>query len=304
MPLSSLAENSVTRLLKADHPQRRVALVTQDGFYNWWLTYLFPYHGITTLNVTQMPRMPADYQRFMEAVGSNPLRYWQLAAVGYVLGPRELWEQARKTPQLQEAFELAHSYEVMPASTGVSVMEPRPGETGRHVVLRMNLPAPRYALFGAWKAAGDDEALRMLGSPSHRLWDHVLVAAENADGLPPPGAAGLTGRVDVVEYRSGRVRLRTEADVPVLLRAADKYHPAWTARVDGKTEPLRRVDFFFQGVFLPAGRHEVALAYAPSSRALNFQLAGIAVVMFSLLAVWLRRRADPKPGAAGADGTG
>ncbi|MFA7160940.1 MAG: hypothetical protein WC299_16715, partial [Kiritimatiellia bacterium] len=58
MPLKAFDENDVIRVLKSDQEYRRVALVSQDGFYNAWLTYLFPYHGIKAINVTQMPRMP------------------------------------------------------------------------------------------------------------------------------------------------------------------------------------------------------------------------------------------------------
>lgn len=71
LPLSALAENDIVRLLQTDQPDRRAALLMQDGFYNFWLTYLFPYHNIRTVNVTQMPRMPADYKRFLETVGRD-----------------------------------------------------------------------------------------------------------------------------------------------------------------------------------------------------------------------------------------
>jgi len=39
------------------------------------------------MNVTQMPRMPVEYKRYMEAVGGHALQYWQLSAVGYILAP-------------------------------------------------------------------------------------------------------------------------------------------------------------------------------------------------------------------------
>jgi len=42
MPLAALNENAVITLLKQDMPEHRVALVSQDGFYNWWLTFVFP----------------------------------------------------------------------------------------------------------------------------------------------------------------------------------------------------------------------------------------------------------------------
>ncbi|MEI7437977.1 MAG: hypothetical protein WCL16_14320, partial [bacterium] len=104
MPLSSLDENAVIRLLKADMPGHRVALLSQDGFYNWWLTYLFPYHDIKTINITQMPRMPTDYANYLGAVQRNPVRYWQLSAVGYVLAPAEIWNRLQRDQAWQTAL--------------------------------------------------------------------------------------------------------------------------------------------------------------------------------------------------------
>lgn len=215
MPLSVLKANPVIALLKKDMPERRVALVSQDGFYNWWLTYLFPYHGILTVNVTQMPRMPADYKAFLGAVSRNPLRLWQLSAVGYVLAPGQVWQQVRQDPAWSNAFELVYGYNIGPAEAGVSVMPVwdasvaagvdrgsdrrpvaakaiPPANVGQHVVLRLTRPAPRFALIGAVREVADADALQLLGSPQYELFREVLVA-------PVGGGAGEAGR----DYRGG-----------------------------------------------------------------------------------------------------
>jgi hypothetical protein len=122
MPRSALDANPVIAILKQDTPEHRVALVSQDGFYNSWLTFLFPYHGILTVNVTQMPRMPEDYKNFLGAVGRHPLRLWQLSAVGHVLAPAQVWQQIRHDPAWSNAFELVYGYNVGPSEAGVSVI--------------------------------------------------------------------------------------------------------------------------------------------------------------------------------------
>mgnify|MGYP007030119350 CR=1 FL=1 len=296
MPLAALDENEVLRLLKRDMPERRVALLSQDGFYNWWLTYLFPYHDIKTVNVTQMPRMPVDYERYLKAVGRNIVRHWQLGAVGYVLAPAQVWTQMRRDPAWGPAFEEVLAYNVVPADprrieAGFRVLPSTPAQPGQHVVLRLKLPAPRFALIAGWREAADEEALRSLAAPDWPLFEELLVAPESAAGLPPLEGRGPRGTVTLAAYRPGRMRLKTQSDAPALLRVSEKYDADWRAAVDGKPEPVRRVDFLFQGIYVPAGSHEVLLEYAPSRLGLWIQLGGLAGCGAAALALgWRQRR--------------
>ena len=53
-----LGENPAVSYLNANLGRGRVfVLEQQDPMFNQWLTYLFPYHGVTAFNVTQMPRI-------------------------------------------------------------------------------------------------------------------------------------------------------------------------------------------------------------------------------------------------------
>ena len=275
LPMSAMAENEVIRLLKADMPERRVALVSQSGFYNIWLTYQFPYHGIKTLNVTQMPRMPVDYQNFLETAGRHPLRLWQMAAVGYVLAPAQVWGQIQQDARMREAFELTYAYNVIHDEMAVSVIPATPANPGQHVVLRLKVPAPRYALIAGWEKVADAEALARLADETDPLFEKVRVAPESAEGLPASTGRGMTG---TVARRSGSARgivLDVAADQPAILRIASKYDPAWNVRVDGRLATLRRVDYIFQGVYIAPGRHEVVLSFAPPTWPLWCQGIGV-----------------------------
>ena len=302
MPLAAMEANPVIALLKQDIPEHRVALVSQDGFYNWWMTYLFPRHGILTVNVTQMPRMPSDYKAFLGTVGRNPLRFWQLSAVGYVLAPAQVWRQVQHDPAWSNAVGLVYGYDVGPAEAGVSVNPvltspaeanaPR-GRIGDHVVLRLLRPAPRFAVIGALRQAADDEALKLLGSPSYELFREVLVAPATAgDDRDRQAAqcaaltqAGIVGTCRLVNYRAGRMEIAVKADKPGILRVSEKYDKDWIATVDGQVAPVWRVDFIVQGVPVPAGEHQVVLRYAPVVWPLYVQGAAMLVVLGAV--VWL-----------------
>ncbi len=301
MPLSALEENAVTRLLKADMPEHRAALLSQDGFYNWWLTYLFPYLDIKTVNFTQMPRMPADYANYLAALQRNPTRYWQLAAVGHVLAPAELWNRLQHDRPWQTALTPVLRYDVTPEESGVRVIPAAPGAPGRHLVLRLTLPSPRYALVAGWRTMDDKSVLERLPNPAFTPFETVLVAPECAAGLPASASAGMTGSVERVSYRPGRVVLNVNAPQAAMLRAADKYDSDWKAWVDDSPAPVRRVDYIAQGVFIPAGRHTLRMEYAPVRWPLYIQGLGFLIVLGAALALMagaLRRRRETLRDAA------
>ncbi|MCA1808149.1 MAG: YfhO family protein [Lentisphaerae bacterium] len=295
MPRAALAENEVVRLLRQEQPDRRVALTSQDGFYNFWLSVLLPYHGIRTVNITQMPRMTRDYQRFLEAVGRHPLRFWQLLAVSHVLAPAQFWNQVSQDPSLREALEVVYAYNVAsgPGGAGVTVQPATGQQPGQHAVLRFKAPAPRYALVADWQVLDDEAALRRLVAPDFEVFNQVLVPPEWAEDLPPAPGEGAVGMVRRSVYRSGYIRLSVSCAVPAMLRISEKYNPQWRAWVNGEQQPVRRVDYLFQGVLLEPGLHEVTLRFAPPQWTLWLQLAALLVC---LAAAWRMLRAKPPSG--------
>jgi hypothetical protein len=285
MPLSSLDENPVISLLKKDMPVHRVALVSQEGFYNWWLTYMFPYHNIQAVNVTQMPRMPEDYKKFLTAVTRNPVRYWQLAAVGYVLAPVQVWDQLKKDPVAKEVFDLVYSYNAGQAESGVSVIPASLVHPGQHVVLRFKSPGPRYALIAGWESCSDQDTLQRLAAPSIAPFRRVLLAPECVTNVPSLTGEGIIGKVEALNYRSGLFHLKTTSEQAAILRVSEKFDKDWVAHVDGNPAPVLRVDFIFQGVYVPAGVHEVVLKYSPATWPLKVQIFGMLICLGA--GVWL-----------------
>jgi len=295
MPMSVLEENDVIRILKSDMPEHRVVLVSQDGFYNFWLTYVFPYYHILTMNVTQMPRMPLEYKRYLEAVGGHALRYWQLSAVGYILAPAQIWGQIQGDPIMKDAFEIVYAYNVAPAAMGVTVISATPTAPGQHVVLRLKKPNPRFALIAGWQKAEDDEALRQLAASDFVPFQKVLVAPEDTTGLPEPTGTGIVGQVQMAEYRPGYMKLKVSSDRPAILRVSEKYDRDWRAWIDQQSVPVRRVDFICQGILVPSpGLHEVVLKYAPGKKQLIWQWLGILICLGAGIGIIINAKAQKR----------
>ena len=285
MPDSALAENHVTRLLKSGVPEKRAALASQDGFYNFWLTYLFPYHGISTVNITQMPRMPEDYKQFLGALRMNPFRLWQLSAVGYVLGPSGLWGQISNDPVLKDAFDIVFAYNVVSSSGVITVLPASQSQPGQHCVLRLKKASPRFVLLGQWQIVEDPEALRLLASNDFPLFEGALISTDSAGGLPNPMGQGIIGSVQLVDYHPGFIKLKASTHLPALLRVSEKYDKDWNVTVNGQTAPLRRVDYLFQGVFVEPGVNEVIFSYAPETWTLAVQLVGMLICVGAVICI-------------------
>jgi hypothetical protein len=284
LPGSLIAENDVTRILKQQLGVQRVALTTQESFYNSWLTYLFPYHDIRAFNITQMPRMPEEYSRFLGTLGKNPLRMWRLAGVTHLMGP------AQVTAQLPAGeYETVFSYNVSGTPEGdILVFPATAARPGQQVILRDRQPAPRFALIAGWKKASDDAALAELADPKVPMFGNVLLAPDA--NVPASSGQGITGTVEVLSYKAGYVRLRTQSEHAAMLRIADKFDPGWRAALDGQSAAVLRADYLFQAVYVPAGMHEVELKFTVPNQTLWLQFAGMAVCAGAAIFVILPKK--------------
>ncbi len=295
LPAEAIADNEVIRVLKSAQPQERTALVSQDGFYNHWLTYLFPYHGIQAVNFTQMPRMPVDYQQFLQALGSQPLRLWQLFSVRHVVAPSAFLDAIARDPAARDLLEPVLRFKTEPADGFVRVVTTADTTTPHHVVLKMKATSPRIRLAAGW-VAGEDlpRILKLLQTTHNPISDPVLIDPVHAVGLPPMSGSGSAGEAVLKTYRAGRMEIHTRAEAPALLRVTEKYDAGWTALVDGHPEPVRRCDFVFQCIQVPAGEHDIVLQYAPPSSGMWIQLVTMGVGAGLLGAVVSRARRSGK----------
>ncbi len=80
-------------------------------------------------------------------------------------------------------------------------------------------------------------------------------------GGPPVGAASAT--LEILQRTPSRLRAAVACDGPCLLVLAQPWAPGWKASVDGRSVHPVLADLAGLGVVVPAGRHEVELAYHP-----------------------------------------
>jgi uncharacterized membrane protein YfhO len=101
---------------------------------------------------------------------------------------------------------------------------------------------------------------------------------------PPEAIAGMRstasgGSVTLRSYRNGTVDLRTRTPEPAVLVARHKWHPGWTAYVDGQPVPLLRAVGMYMAIVLPAGEHEVRLRYHEPGLRTGLAIAGAWLIL-------------------------
>ncbi len=285
MPASWIAANPVTETLKQELGANRVATLRQDGFYNLWLTYLFPYQGIRAFNFTQMPRMPDEYKKLLTAFQRDPFRLWQAGGVGVVLMPAEAYAQIAAQDAGRQLLRRQLAFDVF--SSPENEIQTVVSDAGQHV-LAVLAPekAGRFRLVGGTRRfASAESALAWVADPKQPLFEQVAVHDAEA---PDVAGSGNAGTVRVLRISASVIELDVEALAPAVLRCADRFDSDWMAAINGNPVPVFRADFCMMGVAVPPGRHTIRLEYRPSPTLLYVQLAGYALLAGLLLAAaWL-----------------
>lgn len=276
MPRSYIEANALTDFLKTNIGLQRVALLSQQGINNIWITYLLPYNRIPSFNFDQMPRMANDYKALLTAGQRDPLTMWRFSAVTYIMAPSNA-EKQLATAGCKKAF----AYGIADAGNGeIKIL---PGASGPLAVYELLNTLPRYALFAGSKKGSDDHALASMSD-----FSRIIIPDDST--LPELNGAGQSGSVEVVSYRAGKVKLHISTEVPSILRCAERYDPRWRASLDGKRVDVSRVDFLCQGVYIPAGDHVVIIEYTPSHLFFFMQCVGYLILSASLVVIILRRK--------------
>lgn len=65
------------------------------------------------------------------------------------------------------------------------------------------------------------------------------------------------GKVNIQNYSSNNVVLKTNTSGNAFLVLTDSYYPNWNALVDGKKTKIYLTDYNFRGIIVPKGQHEV-----------------------------------------------
>jgi hypothetical protein len=127
----------------------------------------------------------------------------------------------------------------------------------------------------------DDAAtLQALASTNFRPRAVVYLPIEARESVS--AAADPEGRILSSEVTASACRFETEASRPAMLVVAQSWYPCWAAEIDGRAAPLLRANYAFQSLPVPAGRHEVRLAYKDTLFGIGAIVSLVSLVLCAL----------------------
>lgn len=111
----------------------------------------------------------------------------------------------------------------------------------------------------------------------------VYLAAE--EGLPAAPAKPCRARLLSQRLTSHRIEAEIEAEDQAMVVIAQTYHHGWNATVDGATVPLRRANYAFQALTVPAGRHRIVLEFRDRTFTRGLAVSGLSAALCLVLLV-------------------
>jgi len=134
-----------------------------------------------------------------------------------------------------------------------------------------------------------DQVAAFMASPAFQ--PARLAALEEPVGPLSAAPKAFQARARAVRLEPTRMEFEAWAsDAALLVVNAAAYDPGWAATLDGKTVQVYAADQMFQAIYLPRGKHRVALRYDSVSYAIGRQVSLAAVFVVVLLILWRYRR--------------
>lgn len=282
-----------------------------------WAQHLFYYYNVQSLNITQLPRKPADLKAFEDALKPHAeadfsrllLRRWQLTNTRYLLGTLHflefydrLLDPGQHRLRVVERFNFAFRPGAVPPLTTAD-FQAVPAPDGPFALLEFTGALPRARLYSRWQVATNDQAaLSQLVSASFDPEQSVLVGGESPAATLPPGVNPDAGTVEFASYAPKHLVLQANAAVPSVLLLNDRFDPYWNVRVDGQPAKALRCNFIMRGVYLAPGVHRIEFHFQPPIPTLYVSLValGFGLLLLSFVTVSACRNRAGDPPLAGA----
>lgn len=100
-------------------------------------------------------------------------------------------------------------------------------------------------------------------------------------------------RINSTTILSHEIRAQTQSSTNSLVVIAQTHYPAWKAYVDGKPAPLLRANHAFQAIEVPAGEHNIRLAYEDTKFRNGLIVSSVTLIAWLAMFYHTRRAVEP-----------
>jgi hypothetical protein len=142
------------------------------------------------------------------------------------------------------------------------------------------------------------DTVRGLLSPSFNSKEIVYLPPDLKESVKARSAAA---EIISSSLSSSKGTIRTRATEPSLVVIAQSWYHRWQATVDGRPSPIWRANHAFQAVEVPAGEHEVKLAYQDRPFHWGALISGATLATCGLGWFSTKRRSENDEPAAATD---
>ena len=113
----------------------------------------------------------------------------------------------------------------------------------------------------------------------HQAVADAKFKSQLGEAIPQDTASVVT----ITEYEPNRLKYNVNTGKGGVLVFSEIYYPGWTATVDGEPVELGRVDYILRALNIKPGKHEVELAFFPTSVNTTETIAYLAYVVLLLI---------------------
>lgn len=253
-PTTGYDHPQIVEFLKNDPDFFRIDSRTDIG--DVWQPNLALMAGLYDVNGVDNPLVVADVVRYWEGSGGRSTQLYDLLGVRYVLGSKNVtldWDK----------FSLAFD--------GDATVN----------VYRNETAMPRaFVVHRAVVAAGHEDAWSRIHEPEFDPATTVILEG----GQPLHVPAAEPAQVRVVRYESGMLEIEVDSPAEGYLVLSDPYYPGWRAEVNGEPAMIRRANYVFRAVAVPAGSQRVTMSYRPGTWLVGFGISTLTVLVLLILA--------------------
>ncbi len=271
--LDGFSHPQVVKFLKSNKEPFRIDSAT--NVYDVWQPGTNLNNSIADVQGLFNPMTLADFLTYWNSMGSRSSTTYDLLNARYIVAHKDVvldWSKYRA---------------VLTDAPKVNVYE--------------NTKAmPRAMIVPSAQIAPRDSILERLRAPGFSPAETVLFEEGQAR---PPSSADFSREVISVAYPTpNKVVVVAETAQPAYLLLSDVMYPGWKGRVDGQDTPVRRADYLFRAVDLPAGRHTVEFSFEPRTWTMGWVVSLIFLVLiiatFPVARLWNRSERSRPAGPA------
>ena len=216
----------------------------------------------------------APLLRLPTANGYDPLALERMIQARLFLAKGNRWGALYKVEQPQSPMLEMLNVDALLARRPILSEQWQPRQTDPQLVYRRTTPSQRaFFASSVTRVENMGAAVQALQTPKWVPREHAVIESPDEDLTSGPG------EVQVLSWKTGEIRLRTANTRRSLLIISEAYFPGWTAVVEKQEAPVWPVNVAFQGVWVPAGTHDVTLNYSPRIFVIGLAISAVGLAI-------------------------